>query len=163
MLLPELRGRPIEIRFVRGLRDRRGPAHGGAFVRERRIHLDAALRRRRGELARIFVHEIFHFAWVRLGNARRRAWEALLAAEFASGAAGELGWSAEGRKQALRARDRAGRTRRWREYCCESFCDTAACLFAGVAQHPEFTLASRYRARRRAWFERCGAARAISI
>ena len=29
------------------------------------------------------------------------------------------------------ARDIAGRTRHWREYCCESFCDTAAWLYSG--------------------------------
>ncbi len=163
MLLPAISGRPIEIRFVSGLRDRRGPAHGGAFLRERRIHLDGALRRHRGELSRIFVHELFHFAWVRLNNPARRCWEGLLTEEFAAGARGELGWSAEWRKAALAAGDRAARTRRWREYCCESFCDTAAWLFAGLAEHPEFTLASRFRVRRRRWFIRSGAGRAISI
>jgi hypothetical protein len=45
------------------------------------------------------------------------------------------------------------RTRRWREYCCESFCDTAAWMYSGVRSHPEFTLAPRFRARRRLWFE----------
>jgi hypothetical protein len=40
----------------------------------------------------------------------------------------------------------------WREYCCESFCDTAAWLYSGVQVHSEFTLAGRYRHRRRVWF-----------
>ena len=163
MRLPVLLGRPIEIRFVRGLRDRRGEVHGGAFVRERRIAFDAALRRDRAELARIFVHELFHFGWVRLGNAARRSWEELLAAEFGARVAGELGWSAAWRKQALEPRDCAARTRRWREYCCESFCDTAAWLFADLESHPEFTLAGRHRAKRRRWFLESGAAGAISL
>jgi hypothetical protein len=161
--LPLLAGLPVEIRFVQGLRDRRGPVHGGAFLRERRIAFDAALRRNRTELARIFVHELFHFAWVRLGNAARRSWEDVVAAELAAGARGELGWSAESRKRALAPRDCAARTRRWREYCCESFCDTAAWLFAGIGTHAEFTLAPRFRARRRRWFADSGTARSISI
>jgi hypothetical protein len=158
-----LHGRPIEVRFVRELRDRRGEAHGGAFLRERRIALDEELTRQPAELARIFVHELFHFAWMRLGNPLRRSWEDLLARECARGARGELGWSAEWRKAALDARHRAARTRRWREYCCESFCDTAAWLFAGPAAHPEFTLALRFRARRREWFVESGATARISI
>ena len=68
------------------------------------------------------------------------------------GRRGELGWSAEWRKDALGADDVAGRTRRWREYCCESFCDTAAWLYSGVERHEEFTLGERWRRGRRAWF-----------
>jgi hypothetical protein len=148
---------------VRGLRDRHGEVHGGAFLRERRIALRAELARDPAELARIFVHELFHFAWVRLGNPRRRSWEELLDRECARGARGELGWSAEWRKAALDAGHRAARTRRWREYCCESFCDTAAWLFAGPPEHPEFTLAPRFRPPRRQWFLRAGATARISI
>jgi hypothetical protein len=72
--------------------------------------------------------------------------------EFKASAQGELGWSAEWRKQALEARDRRTRSRRWREYCCESFCDTAAWRYSGGPRHPEFTLPARFRAVRRAWF-----------
>jgi hypothetical protein len=46
----------------------------------------------------------------------------------------------------------SGRTRRWREYCCESFCDTAAWLYSGMRRHPEFALAAQFSAPRRAWF-----------
>jgi len=42
--------------------------------------------------------------------------------------------------------------RGWREYLCESFCDTGAWLYAGVKGHDEYTLAARFRKRRRAWF-----------
>ena len=42
--------------------------------------------------------------------------------------------------------------RRWSEYACESFCDTAAWLYAGAGEHAEFTLAARWSEARRAWF-----------
>lgn len=148
--LPPLTGAPLRIETVRGLRDRRGPVHAGAFLRERRIAFDCTP----AEFPRIFVHELFHFAWLRAGNAVRLSWEALLRAERATGARGELGWSAEWRQEALAAGDMATRSRRWREYCCESFCDTAAWLHGGLRHHAEFTLAGRFRARRRAWFRK---------
>jgi hypothetical protein len=119
------------------------------------------------EFARIFVHELFHFVWLRLGNAKRRSYERLLSGELRRGVRGELGWSAEWRKEALASRDRTARTRRWREYCCESFCDTAAWLYAGVERHverhEEFTLATRMRQSRRKWFARAGLKAGISI
>jgi hypothetical protein len=96
---------------------------------------------------------LFHFVWLRAGNPLRRSWEAILKAEHAAHARGELGWSAEWRKQALRTADSRARSRRWREYCCESFCDTAAWLYSGVRRHPEFTLGRRSCSRRRLWFE----------
>lgn len=113
--------------------------------------LDSSLRSDPSELLRIFVHELFHFAWVRLGNLRRNEFAALLDAEFERGARGELGWSADWRKQALGPHDRAQRTRRWRDYVCESFCDSAACVLSNI-EHAEFTLAPRFRTRRAAWF-----------
>src|SRR5438067_10663835 len=97
--MPELTGAPIRIRRAAGIRDRRGPVHAGAFLRERRIAFDCA----RLEFPRIFVHEVAHFVWLRLGNARRREYEDLLAGKHAPG---ELGWSAEWRKLALRVQDR---------------------------------------------------------
>ena len=146
--LPPLAGQPIRLETDPNLRDRRGAVHAGAFLRERRIAFNCT----RAEFPRIFVHELFHFIWLRAGNPLRHSWEALLQAELTSRARGELGWSAEWRKTALHAADSAGRTRRWREYACESFCDTAAWLYSGVQRHTEFTLAARFRARRREWF-----------
>lgn len=146
--LPSLAGAPIRIQSARGLRDRYGPVHAGSFLRERRIAFDCT----RVEFPRIFVHEVFHFVWVRLGNPARRSFEQLVAAELAMGVAGELGWSAEWRKLELAAADIRLRTGRWREYCCESFCDTAAWLYSGLGRHPEFTLPARFRTGRRAWF-----------
>ena len=145
--MPPLAGAPVRMESARGLRDRRGPVHAGSFLRERRIALDC----RRAEFPRIFVHEVAHFIWLRLGNPVRLRYEDLLRAEIASGARGELGWSAEWRKDALGADDAVARTRRWREYCCESFCDTAAWVFGGAEE--EVTLSIRFRRRRRTWFE----------
>jgi hypothetical protein len=148
--LPPLHGAPLRVENARGLRDRRGPVHAGSFLRERRIAFDCTA----AEFPRILVHELFHFVWLRAGNPLRISYENLLQVERAAGARGELGWSAEWRKQALHSADGAARTRRWREYCCESFCDTAAWVYSGVRHHPEFTLSGRFRARRRAWFQR---------
>jgi hypothetical protein len=157
--LPRMTGAPVRLQRARGLRDRRGAVHAGAFLRERRIAFDCS----RAEFPRIFIHELFHFVWLRMGNAARRSWEDLLKSECREGAAGELGWSAEWRKRALNRRDIRMRTRRWREYCCESFCDSAAWLYSGIGRHREFTLAARLRGRRRAWFAETASGPALSI
>ncbi|HEY7388219.1 MAG TPA: hypothetical protein VH640_06905 [Bryobacteraceae bacterium] len=146
--LPPLAGPPIRLFGADGLRHGSREAHAGSFLRERSIGFNCPAR----EFPRICVHELFHFAWLRLGNPRRRSYEEILRKEHAEGARGELGWSAEWRKEKLTARDIGARSRLWLEYCCESFCDTAAWMYAGVREHEEFTLAGRYRLRRRAWF-----------
>jgi hypothetical protein len=148
--LPHLLGESIGVGRMPGLRDRHGASHAGALLRERRILFDCA----RAEFPRIFAHEVFHFVWLRAGNVARNSFGQLLAGEMKGGVAGELGWSAELRKGKLTAADWRERTRRWREYCCESFCDTAAWLYSGVKGHEEFTLAKRCRKTRREWFER---------
>lgn len=126
--------------------------HAGSFMRRREIVLEKDLLESPAELARVLVHELFHFVWVRAGNTVRRSWEALIAEELERHARGELGWSAEMRKRALGRRDAALRTRRWREYLCESFCDTAAWILSHARRHEEFTLAAGNRRRRREWF-----------
>ncbi len=146
-------GPPIVVRFQPGLTAHRGkllsgagigqPVLAGSFLRKREIVLDSTLLRRSSERGRILVHELFHFVWARLGNPRRAAWSALLKAEVKAHARGELGWSSEWRKN-----DSAP----WPEYICESFCDTAAWAYGAVKEHGEFTLASRWRVRRRQWF-----------
>jgi hypothetical protein len=146
--LPALAGPPIYLFGTEDLRHRGREAHAGSFLRERSIGFNCQAR----EFPRICVHELFHFAWLRLGNPRRRSYEEILRKEWAAGARGELGWSAEWRKEKLTARDVRVRSRFWLEYCCESFCDTAAWMYAGARDHEEFTLAGRYRLRRRAWF-----------
>jgi hypothetical protein len=157
--MPPLEGAPVRIDVVRDLRDRRGPVHAGAFLRERRIALNCT----RAEFPRIFIHEVGHFIWLRLGNPARFGYEDVVRAEIAAQAKGELGWSAEWRKDALRAHDIAGQTRRWREYCCESFCDTAAWLYCGMERHEEFTLGGRWRRGRRTWFAESLENRTLSI
>ena len=134
------------------MRDTAGhEAHAATFIPQRLILLDEKLRRQPKARERILVHELFHFVWVRLGNPRRRAWEELLQTELRERARGETGWSAEWRKRELRPTDTADRSRRWREYACESFCDTAAWMFSGNPR--ECTLGHRRRADRSAWFE----------
>jgi hypothetical protein len=146
--LPPLTGPPIRLFAAEGLRQGSREAHAGSFLRERSIGFNCPA----PEFPRICIHELFHFVWLRLGNPRRRSYEEILRKEWAAGARGELGWSAEWRKEKLTARDVRVRSRFWLEYCCESFCDTAAWMYAGVRDHEEFTLAGRYRFRRRAWF-----------
>jgi hypothetical protein len=157
-VLPPLAGRPIRVELRASL----GPHLAATHIRRRVILLDAGLletklRDQAGEFERILVHEIFHFAWVRLSNQTRRSWEAVLAAELAAGVRGELGWSAEWRKKKLRkdklrSSDVRGRTPAWRRYVCESFCDTSAWLCSGLRLHDEYTLAARARRIRRRWF-----------
>jgi len=86
-----------------------------------------------------------------------------LGRELAQGARGELGWSADWRKQGLGRADIRSRTRHWREYCCESFCDSAAWLYAGIERHEEFTLAARFRKGRSAWFAKIAGSGPLSI
>jgi hypothetical protein len=148
--LPPVAGNAIRLHAVAGLKDARGAVHAAAFLRERRIAFDCPA----AEFPRIFVHELFHFVWARAGNPARWRYEQLLREERRAGVRGELGWSAEWRKRGLAAVEVRRRGRAWREYCCESFCDTAAWLYSGTARHPEFTLGTKWRRRREAWFRR---------
>lgn len=152
--MPVLVGDPVSIKILPRLTAHRGkllsgspqrgvPVHAATFIRRREIVLETELTRKLGVLRLITVHEIFHFVWARLGNSARRAWAALLEAEAAARARGELGESSSVKK----SRECTG------DYICESFCDTAAWLYAGVRRSPHFTLAPRWSARRRAWFE----------
>ncbi len=149
-MLPELTGAPIRVQ-VRRLT---GAHLAAASIPRRTIYLDPEVLARRGDFERILIHELFHFAWVRLGNPARRSWERVLAAELDRGVRGELGWSAEWRKDKLAPSAVRARSAAWRRYVCESFCDSAAWMFAGLAEHDEFTLAARPRRRRQGWFAR---------
>lgn len=149
-MLPILDGRPIRIELRRSL----GPHLAATSIPKRRILLDREVLAHRGDFERILVHEIFHFTWVRLGNPKRQSWESLLAIEISAAVPGELGWSAEWRRNKLSQRDIRARTPKWRRYLCESFCDSAAWCYSGLDHHDEFTLPASWRARRRKWFER---------
>lgn len=155
-MLPPLEGRPVRVAVRRSL----GSYHASTSIRRRTILLDAGVLARRGEFERILIHELFHFVWVRLSNAIRREWEDVLRVELKRGARGELGWSSEWRKESLAPDSSRLRDGRWRRYACESFCDTAAWIFAGIRSHDEFTLRSRARDARRRWFRRRFPARA---
>jgi hypothetical protein len=149
-VLPPLAGLPIRVEIRKSL----GPHFAATSIPQRLILLDSQTLREPGEFERILVHEIFHFAWLRLSNQSRWSWEAILQSELNSGAKGELGWSAEWRKQKLTRTDPDRRTRAWRRYACESFCDSAASTYAGLRDHDEFTLAQRFRRKRADWFAR---------
>lgn len=174
--LPPLQGLSVRIRFLPALTIRGGklysrhsrgqPVYAGSYIRRREVILDCELRSRPNELARILTHELFHFAWVRLGNPARRSYESLLRREIKSHARGELGWSAESRKGAFSYPTHhlpAPASLPWREYICESFCDTAAWLYSGVHRHNEFTLSARYKKLRAQWFRETFRNRGISI
>lgn len=139
-------------RLLSGKLETGTPVHAAAFIRQRRIVLESELLARPGKLKLILTHEIFHFVWARLGNARRSEFSAILRNEAKLGARGELGESSARKKAELRAHDREHNTRRWRDYVCESFCDTAAWHYAN-SHSSEFRLAARWRARRERWMQ----------
>jgi hypothetical protein len=158
--LPELSGNPIRVSTLQQLTACRGrllsrsphrgtAVHAASFIRERRILIEAQLVRDPRQFRLILIHELFHFVWARLSNGKRAAFAGLLATEFGAGARGEMGESAELKKCARPLPGSAA----WRDYVCESFCDTAATVYSGFETHPAFTLAQRWSSRRRAWFE----------
>lgn len=133
--------------------------HAVSYIPQRYVVFQRDLFRRRVELGRILYHELCHFLWPRLGNPRRRSYEAVLRQEFRGGTRGELGYSAQWRKEKLRAdgdfpRRRAARRELWRDYVCESFCDTGSFVLLGLerrANHSEYTLSRAARRQRGRW------------
>ncbi len=139
-----------------------------SYVRERVIVLRQRLFRQRWLGQRLFYHELCHFLWPRLGVRARQRFVRHLARERARGRRGELGYSAQYRKARLLGKTGAGAKHlfrtvfqgpAWREYACESFCDTGAYALAQAAgsrqalRSVEFTLAARHRpARLAAWW-----------
>jgi hypothetical protein len=162
--LPELTGSPIYIRFESRLTAQRGKllsqqphrgtaVHAASFLRKREVVIDSELVRRPRMLRLIVIHELFHFVWMRLGNRGRSQFSELLANEYTHRARGELGDSAAVKKSSLEPRDCLTNSRRWRDYVCESFCDTAAWRYSGVIGKGGPRLASRWRRRRELWFD----------
>ena len=157
-----LEGQPIDVCFLPALTICRGKlltaegrgteVHAGSFIRKRRIVLDSGLLQNQHELERILLHEIFHFVWPRLSNHVRANYEQVIRAEWRARIPGELGWSAEWRKNELRGVRSALQTRLGRAYLCESFCDTSAWRLNG-GTHDEFTLPSAARRLRREWWD----------
>jgi hypothetical protein len=148
-VLPELHGRPVRVVIRASL----GPHWAATSIPRRLIYLDREVLSCHGEFERILVHELFHFVWVRLSNQDRKAWSELLSSEMRNNAKGELGWSAERRREKVTIHDAKARSWAWRRYTCESFCDSAAWMYAGLRVHEEFSLSSRWTRRRAAWLE----------
>ena len=131
------------------LRDDRGtPVYAASFIRQRRIVLETGLALPAPPLLRfIFVHEVFHFAWVRLGNSSERRILQLLMGELRLTARGELGESSAVKKAELRAPPEFRRgSKLWRDYICESFCDSAACILSAGPVHDGAKLGKRWTA-----------------
>ena len=126
--------------------------YAATYIRERRIVLDEELLSDPARLRFILVHELFHFVWTRLSNEARAEFESLLAHEHERRARGEVGESSAVSKSALARPNTARDTKGWREYVCESFCDTAAWVVCGESQGVK--LAQKWRDRREAWFDR---------
>jgi hypothetical protein len=66
-------------------------------------------------------------------------------------------------KQKLQKDDRGDRSRRWKDYVCESFCDTGAWCFGIAKRYSENTLAREHRATRRKWMRQHLLARDLAI
>jgi hypothetical protein len=163
--MPELRGRRlIHVSYRPMLTAYRGKllskshkgdaVYAGSFLRKRRIVLEEQMLKTPRVLERIFVHEVFHFVWSKLGNQVRQSFEDLVRAEVDRGVKGELGWSAESLKIKLSAEDLECRSRRWKDYICESFCDSAGWFFGAVHKYSEMTLDREARAERRRWIRK---------
>ena len=135
-----------------GCSERGTAVHAACFVRERKIVLHTELLAQPNVFRFILVHELFHFVWARLGNRRRAEFSALLRREHAARAPGELGESSSLKKECLEESDCRSNSRAWRDYVCESFCDTAAWLYSGRRRYAASTLAKRWRDCRACWF-----------
>ncbi len=164
MKLPELTGHPIYVRFQPELtahrgkllcdRPHRGAAvYAAAFLRSREIVLEAELANQPRLLQMILIHELLHFVWLRLGNTARNRYSELLTEEHIYSARGELGESSAVKKSELNDRDCLTGSKAWREYVCESFCDSGAWLYSGQKRKSPFTLGARWKKRREIWFE----------
>ena len=154
--LPLVEGGPISITIEPHLTAHRGQLLSGqprgtavyaaTFIRRRHIVLETSLLRRPTLFRRILQHEVFHFVWVRLNNLLRDEFAVLLETECQFRVRGELGESASVQK--------CDPTHsKWRNYVCESFCDTAAAFYAGTPPRLPYQLASRWRTRRQNWID----------
>jgi hypothetical protein len=143
-------------KLLSGETDRGRAVYAATFLKERCIVLDRELPKNMPEFRLILAHEIFHFVWWRLGRSRRREYHQILLKERQACARWELGESSAVAKEALAPGaldvETLIRSTAWKNYVCESFCDTGAWLYAGVPEHRWFRLANRWRANRAEWF-----------
>lgn len=132
--------------------ERGTPVYAASFIRRRSVVLESALLRTPRLLRAIVVHELAHFVWTRLGNLPREQFSALLLQEWLRGARGELGESAAVHKAGLPESAVMEKNRRWRDYVCESFCDTSSAFLVPGNLYPGPRLAGRFVQRRQEWF-----------
>jgi hypothetical protein len=125
--------------------------YAGCLLRKRKITLDDSLLRTPGVWERIFAHEVAHFIWSRMHPELRQSYEQMIREELRKGAPGELGWSSESIKLRLIRADLLKCSSRWRNYLCESFCDTTGWMFSRARRYAELTLPAAFRERRRDW------------
>lgn len=142
------RGRLLLQESVRGQ-----AVYAAAFLRERKIILEAGLLSNAQCFQLILIHELFHFVWLRVANTARAEFNDLLLKEWSKRARGELGESSALKKERLREAVVTNGSRHWRDYVCESFCDTAAWLYGGTGDSALFTLGKGWMERRQAWFQ----------
>ena len=164
--LPDISGDPIRLEALPCLRAYRGKllsgdtrsrgdaVHAASFLRERRIVFEHDLLHDGATLRSILIHEVFHFVWWRLGNPARFSYEDLIRKEIRIGVKGELGESSAVAKSRLQPGDCQAATRRWKNYVCESFCDTAAWFYGDRTITTHVTLPSRRISTRELWLER---------
>ena len=161
--LPQIKGGPILLEFrpqltayrgklLSGVPDRGCAVHAATFLRERRIVLEDVLLKDSGRMQSILIHELFHFVWWGLGHSSRHSYTLLIRQEIDKGARGELGESSAVAKARLRSSDSELSTARWKNYVCESFCDTAAWIYGARRTNPSATLAQTRVNQREAWF-----------
>lgn len=137
--------------------------YAGSFLRRRSIVLEQQMVKTPRVLERIFVHEVFHFVWSKLSRPLRDSYAELIRAEFRRSVKGELGWSAESMKMALTPEDVAEASRKWKDYLCESFCDTAGWMYGRASRYTEMTLDRKSRDLRRSWVEQHLEGRALAV
>lgn len=130
-----------------------GPGPGeevfaASFLARREIVFASELLDHAPALVEIFAHEIYHFAWRRLGNVERAAWAQLLQ--------GETKPKHAGLSSRLRYEEFIERRadRRWKNYVCEAFCDTA-----GAMTQPKSKISSQ----RKQWFKRLLKRRKLAV
>jgi hypothetical protein len=156
---------PVQVAFLPEITAYRGkllsgtnrgtPVYAASFIRQRRIVLETSLLSSPLVLRFMFVHELFHFAWVRLGNVRRDQYSRLLRDELDSKARGELGESSAVKKAELLVQGGLSlRQKIWSEYVCESFCDSAGSIFTDGPVHNGAKLGKDWTALRHEWFLR---------
>ena len=124
------------------------PVHAATFLRDRRIVIETQLLSDYSALRFVLAHELLHFSWLRLGNTLRSQFAGLLQREVQSRAAGELGDSSSVAKERWKLRPASSQL--WKNYVCESFCDTGAALYFAAPKAAQ--LALRWLQRREHWF-----------